>query len=501
MAETRSSPALSDVLLGSAVPSDRFLAAIVESSDDAIITKTLDGTITSWNRSAELLYGHSAAEALGRPISLIIPPDRPDELPSIMARLRRGERVDHYETVRIRKDGERLDVSVSISPVRNEAGTIVGAASIGRVISERTRAERERRALEQQAHQELAARRESEERFRAVWEATSEALALSNPDGVVLDVNPAYCTLFGRPAETMVGRSFALIFPEEERAAAEAQYRAIFANPDPPLSYEARVRRPDGSERDVEARADFLVRDGERVAMVSAIRDVTERKRLDQAQQDFVAMAGHDLATPLTVLRARTQLLLRRRAYDEESLAAILEQTSRMDRLVSDLRELASVEGGGLSLQREAVDLVWLAEAAVERARTVAKERSIRVEATRTPVVVLVDQDRLGQVLDNLLGNAVKYSDGGDVVVRIELDDWEARLSVADRGPGIPAEVLPRLFERFYRGQQATSSAGLGLGLYIARMLVEAHGGRIWAASKLGAGSTFTVALPLAERS
>lgn len=499
MAETRSLPALPDVLLGFAVPSDRFLAAIVESSDDAIITKTIDGTITSWNRGAEVLYGHTAAEAVGRPISLIIPPDRPDELPSIMARLRRGKRVDHYETVRVRKDGVRLDVSVSISPIRNDAGTIVGAASIGRDISERTRAERERRALEQQAQQELAARRESEERFRAVWEATSEALALSDPDGIVLAVNPAYCSLYGRPPEAFVGRSFSLIFPEEEQAAAETQYRDIFADPDPPGSHESRVRRPDGSERVVEARADFVLRNGARVAMVSAIRDVTERKRLDQAQQDFVAMAGHDLATPLTVLRARTQLLLRRRAYDEESLSAILEQTSRMDRLVSDLRELASVEGGGLLLRRHAVDLIWLAEEAVERARTVAKERSIRMEATQTPVAVLVDRDRLGQVLDNLLGNAVKYSDD-EVVVRIEPDDGEARLSVADRGPGIPAEVLPRLFDRFYRGQQATSSAGLGLGLYIARMLVEAHGGRIWAESELGAGSTFIVALPLAER-
>ena len=204
MTETRSVPPVPDaLLLGAAVPSDRFLAAIVESSDDAIITKTLDGTITSWNRGAELLYGHTAAEAIGRPISLIIPPERPDELPSIMARLRRGERVDHYETVRLRKDGARLDVSVSISPIRNDAGTIVGAASIGRDISERTRAERERRALEQQAQQELAARRESEERFRAVWEATSEALALSDPDGIVLAVNPAYCALYGRPAEAV----------------------------------------------------------------------------------------------------------------------------------------------------------------------------------------------------------------------------------------------------------------------------------------------------------
>jgi PAS domain S-box-containing protein len=483
----------------STVPTDRFLAAIVESSDDAIIGKTLEGTITSWNRGAERLYGYSAAEAVGQPISLIIPPERPSELPAIMEQLRRGERIDHYETIRVHKDGTRLDVSVSISPIRDDADRIVGAASIGRAITERKHAERERRALEQQARQELAARRESEARFQAVWEATSEALALSDPEGIVLAVNPAYCALYGRAPEEVVGHDFAVIFPDAERAGAMEQYRAVFADPTPPRSYEARVQRPDGTERVVEARADFLVQDGERVAMISAVRDVTERKRLDQAQQDFVAMAGHDLGSPLTVLRARAQLLQRRQRYDEESIAAILEQTARMDRLIGDLRELAKVEGGGLSIQSEDVDLVALAQEAVERARTLTTGRAVGVAVPETPVMVAGDRDRLGQVLDNLLGNAVKYSPhGSEVLVTVEAVGREACLRVADQGPGIPIDALPRLFERFYRGQHAAEEAGLGLGLYISRMLVEAHGGRIWAASTPGAGSTFSIALPRA---
>jgi signal transduction histidine kinase len=234
--------------------------------------------------------------------------------------------------------------------------------------------------------------------------------------------------------------------------------------------------------------------------MISAVRDITERKRLDQAHHDFVAMTSHDLASPLTVLQARAQLLQRRQRYDEESITAILEQTARMNRLIGDLRELAQVEGGGLSIQREDVDLVALAQEAVERVRTLTTGHAVRVEAPELPIVVTGDRDRLGQVLDNLLGNAVKYSrDGGDIVVRGEAVDREARLRVADHGPGIPADALPHLFERFYRGQPAAGDSGLGLGLYISRMLVEAHGGRIWAASMPGAGSTFTIALPLAE--
>ena len=197
------------------------------------------------------------------------------------------------------------------------------------------------------SHAVAAALRESEARFRAVWDATSEALALSDAEGVVLAVNPAYCRLYGRQrGRASLDQSFALIFPEAVRADAVAQYRDVFTNPAPPQSYEARIQRPDGSERMVEARAAFLVHDGERVAMISAIRDITERKRLEQSQQDFVAMASHDLAGPLTVLRARAQLLRAARAYDEASVTAILEQTERMERLIADLRDLVQIEGG-----------------------------------------------------------------------------------------------------------------------------------------------------------
>ncbi len=311
-----------------------------------------------------------------------------------------------------------------------------------------------------------------------MWETTSEALALSDPEGVVLAVTPAYCALYGSAPETLIGQSFAVMFPKAERADAMAQYRAVFAAPDAPRSYEARGLRPDGGERVVEARAEFLVHDGQRVAMVSAIRDITERTRLERAQQDFVAMASHDLAAPVTVLRARAQLLKRRQAYDEAGVDAILEQTARMERLITDLRALVQVEGGGLAMQRQPVDLIDLAQAAVERARTLTTTHPVRLSAPETPVVVIGDRDRLRQILDNLLGNAVKDSPpGGVIVVRVEVSYRDARVIVADEGPGIPADVLPHVFERFYRGQHAAGDAGLGLGLYIARMLVEAHGG------------------------
>jgi signal transduction histidine kinase len=275
------------------------------------------------------------------------------------------------------------------------------------------------------------------------------------------------------------------------------QYYAVFADPDPPASYETRVQRPDGSERVVEARADFLVRDGERVAMTSAIRDITERTRAERVQQDFIAMASHDLLTPVTVLRARAQLQQRRKVYDEASMVAILEQTTRIERMIIDLRELVQVEGGQLTLRVAPVDLGELAHHAAERVRIQRTGHMIRIESPDVPIVGQWDSDRLGQVLDNLLGNAVKYSpQDGEIVVRVTAAMGKARLSVTDQGPGIPTKVLPHLFERFYRGEHHAGDAGLGLGLYISRMLVEAHGGRIWVTSAQGSGSTFTVALP-----
>jgi PAS domain S-box-containing protein len=130
--------------------SPEYLAAIVDSSDDAIIGKTLDGVIISWNKGAERLYGYSATEVIGRPISILIPPERPDELPQIMERLRRGERIDHFRTDRVRKDGERIEVSVTISPVLDEDGRVVGASAIARDVTEQERAVREALAVREQ---------------------------------------------------------------------------------------------------------------------------------------------------------------------------------------------------------------------------------------------------------------------------------------------------------------------------------------------------------------
>jgi signal transduction histidine kinase len=199
---------------------------------------------------------------------------------------------------------------------------------------------------------------------------------------------------------------------------------------------------------------------------------------------------------PLTVIRASTQLLQRRGEYREATVETILAYADRMARLIDDLADVVRLEEGHLPLQRETVDLVALARDAAAAAAEQGARHPVRVEAPDAPVCGAWDHVRLGQVVENLLGNALKHgAEDGEVVVRVEARAGEALISVQDSGPGIDHDDLPHLFDRFYRAN--TRASGLGLGLYISRILVEAHGGRISAESLPGQGSTFTVALPL----
>jgi PAS domain S-box-containing protein/excisionase family DNA binding protein len=338
------------------------LAAIVESSDDAILGKTLDGIVTDWNRGAERLYGYTPAEIIGQPVSILMPDDRPDEFPSIMERLQRGERIDHYETERVAKNGRRLSVSVTISPIRDGTGQIVGASAIA--------------------------------------------------------------------------------------------------------------------------------------------RDISERRALERMQSDFLAMVSHELRSPLATVKGLAQLMQRRGAYSERSLDGIVAQVNHLDRLVGDLLDVARLEAGRLELSREPVDLVKLVAENVHQAQARTEDHVLRVEAPAPQLTGSYDRVRLNQVLQNLLGNAIKYAPGGQILVRLVADGTEARISVADEGPGIAQEEAPRLFERFYRAAATADGAkGFGIGLYVARTLVEAHGGRIWVAPRPGPGTEFIFTLPLGPAS
>lgn len=349
---------------------------------------------------------------------------------------------------------------------------------------------------------DITARKRAEEdrvRLAALVEGSGDAIFGCALDGTVTAWNRGAEELFGYPAGEAVERDVrCLIFANRTGELPRFLDRLRRGEQIPPS--DTVCVRKDGTRVDVEITLAPVPDAIGGVGGIAAVaRDVTARKRLERAQQDFIAMASHDLRTPLTVLRAHAQLMRRHKRYDEQGLDAIVEQTRRLERLVADLRDVVRLEAGGLELRRVPIDLRALASEAADRARAEKGGSALRLEVPDAPVEGNWDRDRLGQVLDNLLGNAVKYAHGGgEIVVQVAAAEGEARLSVADRGTGVPAEVLPRLFDRFYRVDQSGSPSGLGLGLYIARMLVESHGGRIWADSAPGVGSTFTVVLPLA---
>ena len=359
------------------------LAAIIESSDDAIVSKTLQGIIRTWNRGAERIFGWTADEVIGKPINIIIPPDRQVEEPQILARIQRGERVDHFETVRLTKHGRLIDVSVTISPVRNASGQIVAASKIARDIT-----------LQKEIHREL--------------QQAKEAAELAN-----------------------------------------------------------------------------------------------------RAKDQFLGVLSHELRTPLTPVLAELSHLEELTDLPESirgNIAMIRRNIETEARLVDDLLDVTRITRGKLRLHFEVVDLNEAVRAVVAMLQSQIDQKAIEltIGLRARGHQVWADPGRLQQIILNLLSNAVKFTpEGGSISIRTANaeDDKLIRLEVSDSGIGIDPQMLPRLFTAFEQTERTRRLGGLGLGLSIARSLVELHRGTIRASSAgHDQGATFVIELPTTQR-
>ena len=304
------------------------LAAIVESSEDAIIAKTLDGIITDWNRGAKKIYGYSAQEVLGKPINILVPPDRPNEIPMILERLRRGEAIEHYETVRVTKDGRRLDISLTISPIRNSAGKIVGASTIARNITERKRAEE--------------ALKESERLYRTVIEQATENIFLVDAETRrIVESNSAFQETLGYTEEEL--RSMTLYdIVAADRKSIDSNIRLILEQKQRSVG-ERKYRRKDGSLVDVEVSVSTILRNG-RETLCDVAHDITESKRREEAQR-FLAEVGATLSSSLdyrATLASVARLAVPRLA--DWCAVDIVEEDGTLERLAVEHEDLQKVQ-------------------------------------------------------------------------------------------------------------------------------------------------------------
>ena len=417
---------------------EAWLAAIVESSDDAIIGKTLDSLIRSWNGGAARIFGYEAAEIVGKPVYELIPPELHHEEREIIARLLVGARVDHYETVRVRKDGSRIDVSLSVSPIRNASGEIIGAAKVARDITESKRLQVAERELLQQLQEltsELEQQIDEAQSLQEEVEQTNNELMVS-----LADTEEARQQAETAQREADNARRFA-----EEANTAKSQFLAT-------MSHE--LRTP------LNAIVGYV-----------ELLELGVRGPITEAQREDLARIQ------------RSQKTLHRLIEDVLNFARL--ESGKVEyhyeNVVID-QFLATLEG-------------FIAP------RLAQKSLAYRFDPSGAAVPVAVDRDKVEQIMLNLLSNAVKFTDRGWIELRCAVDGRTFRIDVKDTGRGIRAPLLDSIFEPFVQGDRSLTrpSEGTGLGLSISRQLARAMGGDITVESILGEGSTFSLVLPRSQ--
>jgi len=467
--------------------------AIVEASGDAITGATLSGVLKSWNKGATRLYGYAADEVVGRSMELLTPADRVGESRDMLRRVGRGE-TSRCETVRLRKDGSHVEVSVTVSPILNERGETVGVSTIARDITERKRAD-------QLVH--LAV------------EASPSGMLMADSRGRVVLVNSKLEEIFGYSREDLVGKPVEYLLPARLRDVYAAKFAEFIRNPGVlPMSEGPGLvgRTSEGLEvpiqvgvTPVESYAGFHV--------LAAVLDVTERRRMisdlrakTAEMQQLLYVVSHDLKSPLVTIQGFADLMGRHlEAGFGERAAEAAQRVQRgvrtMSRLIDDILELSRLSSRALKLDR--VNLRDVVDEVVESLELPIRHAQATVTVLESlPEHIFADRGQLLRVLLNLMGNALKYGcpePGGTVQIGGEQDPTEVRVFVRDEGPGIAPEHHERVFELFQR--LGADGEGTGLGLASVTKAMERHRGRAWVDSVPGAGATFWFALPNSPRS
>ncbi|MGB0129510.1 MAG: PAS domain S-box protein, partial [Rhodocyclaceae bacterium] len=505
----------------------RESAAIINSSHDAIVGKTLEGIITSWNPGAEAIFGYSAKEAMGKSMTMLFPPGLVDQEAEILARLKRGETVDHFETQRVCRDGRVIDISATISPIRDDKGMIVGVSNIARDVT-----------AQKLAEQSLVKERGI---LRTLIDTLPDLVWLKDVDGVYLGCNSRFEDFFGTAEQEIIGKTdhdfvdkaLADFFRAHDRQAMDAD--------GPSINEEEIVFASDGHTELLET-TKVPTRDaqGNVIGVLGIGHDITARKQAEReieqhrlhlqelveertadlvvakeaaeaanvAKSAFLANMSHEIRTPLNAVIGMVHILRGGAVTPTQldKLNKIESAGKHLLEIINAVLDLSKIEAGKFSLAEESIDIDELIDTvgSMVNIKAAAKQLALVVEKDPLPCRFWGDRTRLEQALLNYLTNAIKFTEAGQIALRIRLTEEHAaeallRFEVSDTGPGISADALPRLFAAFEQADNSITRkyGGTGLGLAINRKIAQLMGGDTGVSTELGKGSTFWLTVRL----
>lgn len=517
-----------------------MLSAIVESSDDAIISKNLDGIITSWNRGAQMIFGYSEKEAIGKSITMLIPEEKLAEETTILNKIRQGEKIDHFETQRRHKSGREIFVSITVSPVKDHKGRIVGASKVARDITPQVKSKQElqkyTRNLEvlNSVNRSISENLDFKEILNRVTELTTE---LTRADfGIFFyeiqngqETNNNHYAVSGSLKEDILKKikvsRFKNLIPksnlnsvflikdiEKKRDKIDRFYDELYNE----LGYRSFMAVPLLSKKGLiiggflfghSREEHFRMDDNLLVSNIAAQTAVSlqnsylfERvKSLSEKKDQFIALASHELRTPLTSIKGYIQLVSKMTTDEKASffIEKTLLQVEKLNKLIEDLLNMSRLETGKLDLQLTNYDLREVLEDVINTFNYSYQSHRIISKLGLEPVYILGDPQRIEQVIINLISNAIKYSPHANkVMVSLENEEEFVVVKVKDYGIGLKQESQKKLFERFYRADNSRGISGLGIGLYLSKQIIDLHKGTIGVNSEFGKGSEFFFKLP-----
>lgn len=467
------------------------LAAIVDSSDDAIVSKNLNGIILTWNPAAERLFGYSASEIIGKSILTLIPPERQHEEDMILGKLRAGERIDHFETVRMRKSGERFPISVTISPIRDQNGKVIAASKIARDISERKRLD------------------ESRHRLAAIVDSADDAIISKDLNGVILTWNRGAEKIFGYTADEIIGQPILLLFPDELKHEEDEILRKMREG-QRIEHYETVRKRKNGQTVDISVTISPIRDESGTVIAVSKIaRDISDKKRIERlllqseklaAMGRMAAAVAHEINNPLESLINLIYIARQHSTPGGKAYKMLTTAEEEMERLAHMARQTLGYYKDTVAPVE--VHLHDLIENVVTVYRTRLMSAGINLDTRFNDLKkIKVSKGEMLQVFSNVIANAVDaMREGG--ILKICTRNMHGALrdgvevTIQDNGSGIDPENLGKVFEPFFTTK---GNVGTGIGLWVTRELLERRGGQISITSSTtpgASGTTVTIYIP-----